>query len=126
MIMGKCHASMARNGKNTHNQIEEGKMSKKKEYLLLMELKYVKTNMIENMDTTLVFLLNGLAHIALCVLLDKVCAAIAESGYGINIATGPMSVWVSIGHRHLMCVAGPPVAKRSTVMCLKQYTNSNR
>ena len=47
VIMSKCHASMARDEK-TRKQTDEGEMPKKKEYLLLMEMRYAKTNMIEN------------------------------------------------------------------------------
>jgi len=72
IIMSKCHASMAPDEK-TCNQTDEGEMPKKKGYLLLMELKYVKTNMIDNGHDLGVFVELTCSYCIACVAGQGMC-----------------------------------------------------
>ena len=66
LILTKFHASMARDEK-TRKKTEEGKTSKKNEYLLIMELRYKKSNQIEDGHDLGIFVQMGRSFCTSCV-----------------------------------------------------------
>jgi len=72
LIMSKCHASMARDEK-TRKKTADGEMPKKKEYLLIMELQYKKTDMIENGHDLGIFVKLTQSYCTSCVAGQGLC-----------------------------------------------------
>ncbi|KAL7523543.1 hypothetical protein ACHAXR_001119, partial [Thalassiosira sp. AJA248-18] len=132
IILTKAHASMARDEK-TRKETDDGEPPKKKEYLLIMELNYMKTDEMEHRHGLGVFTTMGRSYCAACVAGQGECRHRperlwyqyhhwTESRLGIDRpSTLDVCGWAQGGKK----LTGKPTAKISEQQCVKYESTLN-